>query len=65
MNKGFDKKTIPGIIMTTVGFVFILITALNYLFGWKLGVPPAAIGIVFVAVGMAMVRKARIKDSEN
>lgn len=58
MKKTFDNKRVPGLIMAIVGFVLIIITALNYLFGWKLGVPPAAIGIVFVAIGMGWIRKA-------
>jgi hypothetical protein len=55
----YQKKIIPGYIMAIVGFICIIITALNYIFHWKLGLPPAAIGIVFLAVGMGWVRKAR------
>lgn len=65
MKNSFDKKTIPGYIMAAVGFVFIAIMALNYLFGWKLGAPPAAIGIVFLAVGMVWVRKSGTQKSDQ
>ncbi|MCX6234351.1 MAG: hypothetical protein NT175_06440 [Bacteroidetes bacterium] len=48
--------------MIICGFILIAITALNYLFGWKLGVPPAVIGILFLAIGMAWVRKSKKSD---
>jgi len=56
--KKFNKKNY-GLIMAIIGFICIIITALNYIFGWKLGTPPAAIGIVFLAVGMAWVKKSK------
>lgn len=59
MQTNHKKKLISGYIMAICGFILILITAMNYLFGWKLGIPPAAIGIVFVAVGMALIRKIK------
>jgi hypothetical protein len=59
MNNNFEKKRIPGMIMVIVGFILILISALNYILHWKMGSPPAAIGIIFVAVGMGWVRKPK------
>ena len=44
--------------MVGIGFVFILISAFNYIFGWELGTPLGAMVIIFVAVGMATVRKS-------
>jgi len=58
-----EKKKMYGIIMAGVGFVFIIISALNYIFGWKCGSPPAAIGIVFLSIGMMWIRKS--KQGEN
>ena len=45
--------------MAGIGSAFILLAALNYIFGWKLGAPPAGIGIVFLAVGTTRIRKSR------
>jgi hypothetical protein len=52
------SKKISGYIMAGIGFIFIIIGALNYIFGWKLGAPPGVMGIIFVAAGMAIVRKS-------
>lgn len=60
-----EKKRVPGIIMAIIGFVFIIISALNYIFGWKCGTPPAAIGIVFLAVGMMWIRKSKQMEDNN
>ena len=60
MNR-YKKNLIAGYIMAICGFICILISALNYLFGWKMGLPPAAIGIVFLGVGMVWVKKSREK----
>ncbi|MCX6243225.1 MAG: hypothetical protein NTU98_00840 [Bacteroidetes bacterium] len=55
-----DKKSlIAGYIMAICGFICILITALNYLFRWKMGIPPAALGIVFLGVGMVWIKRSR------
>lgn len=59
MKNNYQKKQIFGLIMTIIGFILILISALNYILHWKMGSPPAAIGIIFVAVGMGWVRKAK------
>lgn len=58
-----EKKKLSGIIMAAVGLVFIIISALNYIFGWKCGIPPAAIGIVFLGVGMNWIRKSKQKEN--
>jgi len=55
------KQEATGYIMAGIGFIFILFSALNYIFGWKKGFPPAAIGIVFLAAGMMLVKKGRKK----
>jgi hypothetical protein len=63
MNNRYKKAGIAGYIMAICGMICIFITGLNYLFGWKLGLPPAAIGIVFLGTGMAAVRKSRKKEN--
>jgi len=62
MKKAFSNRTVPAIIMAIAGIILIVITALNYIFGWKMGLPPAAIGIVFLAVGMAWIRRSNYKQ---
>jgi hypothetical protein len=32
---------------------------MNYIFGWKLGAPSGALGVIFLAAGMAIVRKSK------
>ncbi|MFA5848751.1 MAG: hypothetical protein WC833_02620 [Bacteroidales bacterium] len=59
MKTKFDTKITSGYVMASIGFAFILLAALNYIFGWKLGAPPAGIGIVFLAVGTTRIRKSR------
>jgi predicted membrane protein len=56
MQNTSEKKRIFGYIITICGFILIVITVLNYLFEWKLGVPPAVIGILFLAIG-AQIKK--------
>jgi len=61
-----EKKRVSGIIMAIIGFVFIIISVMNYIFGWKCGTPPAAIGIVFLAVGMMWIKKSKqMKDNHE
>ncbi|MCU0371773.1 MAG: hypothetical protein MUE56_00840 [Ignavibacteria bacterium] len=60
----FKSKT-SGYIMTVIGFLFILYSAVNYIFGLHLTTPSAAIGIVLVAVGAAIIKKYRNQPSEN
>ncbi len=59
MKTNFDKKITSGYVMASIGFAFLLLAALNYIFGWKLGAPPVGIGIVFIAVGATRIRKSR------
>lgn len=59
MDTIFDKKITSGYVMASIGFAFLLLAALNYIFGWNLGAAPAGIGIVFLGAGMARVRKSR------
>jgi hypothetical protein len=60
MENNLKKKLIAGYIMAFSGFFLILFSLGNYFLGWKTGLPPAAIGIVFLAVGMGWVRKVRM-----
>jgi len=63
--KRSEKARISGYIMAACGFIFILITVLNFIFNWRTGIPPGVIGIVFLAVGMAWIRRSRqIRDEE-
>ena len=59
-----NKKMISGYIMAGVGFAFILYSVINYIFGLKLGTPSAAIGIVFLGTGLAIVRKAKRENQQ-
>lgn len=59
MDTIFDKKITSGYVMSSIGFAFIMLAALSYIFRWKLGTPPAGIEIVFLGAGMARVRKSR------
>jgi hypothetical protein len=60
----FKSKT-SGYIMSVIGFLFILYSAVNYIFGLHLTMPSAAIGIVLVAVGTAIIKKNRNQSPEN
>jgi hypothetical protein len=59
-----NRKMIPGYIMAGVGYAFILYSAVNYIFGLKLGTASTAIGIVFFGAGAALVRKAKRENKE-
>ena len=49
-----------GLIMAIVGFIMILINAIGYLFDFDITSPAMGImGLVFVAVGMGMVRRTK------
>jgi|GEM_PF-1744078 len=60
----FKSKT-SGYIMSVIGFLFILYSAVNYIFGLHLTTPSAAIGIVLVAVGSAIIKKYRNQSTET
>ena len=63
MEKNNKKSFISGYVMAIIGFLLILYNALNYIFGWNAGSTPlSVIGIVFVAVGMRIVKKSRQKE---
>ena len=64
MKTNFDLKITSGHLMMIIGFVFILITALNYIFGWKYSTIPAGIAIVFLGAGAARVRKSREQQNK-
>ena len=52
-----------GHIMFGVGFLMILANALSYLLNWDRAIAPSGIiGLVFVAVGMRMVRSEKRKS---
>jgi len=58
-----NQNKINGYIMAIVGFVLILLSALNYIFHWNLIAPAlGTMGIIFVAVGMMTSRRA---DNKN
>lgn len=59
-----SKKAVAGYIMAGIGFAFILYTAMNFIFGWKLGATSGALGVIFTAAGMAMVRKSKREKVE-
>jgi len=59
MKTNFDMKMTSGSVMAGIGFAFLLLAALNYIFGWKLGASPVGIAIVFLAVGTTRIRKSR------
>ncbi|OFY43702.1 MAG: hypothetical protein A2X18_09670 [Bacteroidetes bacterium GWF2_40_14] len=59
MKTNIDMKMTSGYVMASIGFAFLLLAALNYIFDWKLGAPPVGIGIVFLGAGAARIRKSR------
>jgi dipeptide/tripeptide permease len=60
MENNNKKSIIPGYVMVIIGFFLILYNALNYIFGWNEGSTPLfVIGIVFLVVGMGIVKKSR------
>ena len=60
MENNNKKSLISGYVMAIIGFLLILYNALNYIFGWNAGSTPLSVmGIVFVVVGMGIVKKSR------
>lgn len=56
----YNKRKIVGYIMALIGFVMILISALNYILGWNMQTSTySIIGIVFVTIGIGTVKKSR------
>jgi hypothetical protein len=64
MRNNSDIKMTSGYMMMIIGFVFILITALNYIFGWKYSTIPGGIAIVFLGAGAARIRKSREQQNK-
>lgn len=62
MHVSVGTKKVGGYVLTVIGFIMILLNAVNYILGLKLDVPSAAIGIVLLAVGMGIVRKSRLPN---
>ena len=60
-----NKSMVGGYIMAVVGFIFIIYNAVNYIFGLKLDAPSSAIGIVFLATGMGIVRNSKKGKTEK
>ena len=55
-----NKRQISGYIMAGVGFVIILIVAINYIFHLNFSHPALSIiGLVFVGIGMGTIKKFR------
>ena len=55
----FNKLKLGGYILAIFGFAIILFNALNYLMAWKIKAISFGIGIIFVAIGMAMIKKSQ------
>jgi uncharacterized membrane protein len=54
-------KLVLRLVVVILGSILILASAVNYLFDFKWALPSPAIGLIMLAVGMAMMRKN--KDS--
>jgi len=60
MKKKVNKNKTLGQVMVFVGFLMILVNVLSYLLNWSGEfVPIGIIGLVFVAVGLRMVRTGK------
>jgi hypothetical protein len=59
MNNSYNKK-IRGYIMAGIGFVMILVNALDYIFGWNyISSAIGIIGLIFVAIGMKLSKQTK------
>jgi hypothetical protein len=55
-----SNKKIAGIIITVIGFIMILISALNYIFKWEMMTTAyTAIGIVNIAIGAGLIKRSK------
>jgi uncharacterized membrane protein len=52
-----SSKLVLRFVVVILGSILILANAVNYLFGFKWALPSPAIGLIMLAVGMAMMRK--------
>lgn len=56
------NKKISGYIMAIIGFIMLLINAIGYIFNLDIKHPALTVmGIVFVIVGMGIVKKSKQK----
>jgi hypothetical protein len=54
-------KKVAGYITAIIGFLMIVFSALNYLFGWNMQTSGiTVIGIVCIVIGTGIVKKTRI-----
>jgi TM2 domain-containing membrane protein YozV len=56
-----NKKTL-GIILLVVGIILLLLSALNFILGYKFGLPPLVFGILFTSIGRLTINKSKIQD---
>jgi uncharacterized membrane protein len=52
-----SSKLVLKFVVAILGSILILANAVNYLFDFKWALPSPAIGLIMLAVGMAMIRK--------
>lgn len=52
-----SSKLVLRFVVVILGSILILANAVNYLFDFKWALPSPAIGLIMLAVGMAMIRK--------
>ncbi len=52
-------KSVLTFVFFGLGFILVLINAVNYIFDFKWALPSPAIGLIIVAMGTAMIRKNR------
>jgi hypothetical protein len=59
MKNSAKGQRISGYFMAFSGFILIFINALNYIFHWQQKIVSPAIGILFLVIGIAYIRKAK------
>jgi hypothetical protein len=56
--KQAKNKRFSGYFMTIIGFILILINAVNYIFGWEFKSTPLVIlGLIFVVIGLKIAKE--------
>lgn len=50
--------------MASIGFLLILLWVINYLFSLKIGLPPVIFGVIFLALGIANIKKDKTTTQE-
>jgi hypothetical protein len=58
------KKEIGSYIMASIGLILILLWVINYLFSLKIGFPPVIFGVIFLALGIANIKKGKTTPKE-